>query len=100
MIQGLMVSGDVPQDSHTYQVLPALSQLNGCLHFYDARRVTDVEYLRLSYEGTDRSRYYKLVRSVEAISSNLIRPRTFDENAACVVEPSEDEVETVNLSDS
>ncbi|MCI75671.1 hypothetical protein A2U01_0096940, partial [Trifolium medium] len=32
----------------------------------------------------------KLVRSVEAMCSNLIRPRTFNEIAACIVEPGED----------
>jgi hypothetical protein len=41
----------------------------------------------------------KLVRSVEDICSNLIRPRTFDEIPACMVEPEEDgEVEAINLS--
>jgi hypothetical protein len=39
-----------------------------------------------------------LVRSVEAICSNLIRPRTFDKIAARMVEPGEDGVEAVNLS--
>jgi hypothetical protein len=29
----------------------------------------------------------------------LIRPRTFDKIATCMVEPREDEVEAVNLSD-
>jgi hypothetical protein len=42
----------------------------------------------------------KLVRSVEDICSNLICPRTFDEIAACMVEPEEeDEVEAINLSE-
>jgi hypothetical protein len=42
----------------------------------------------------------KFVRSVEDICSNLIHPRTFDEIAACMVEPEEDdEVETINLSE-
>ncbi|PNY02880.1 hypothetical protein L195_g026201 [Trifolium pratense] len=39
------------------------------------------------------------VRSGEAICSNLIRLRTFDEIAASMVEPGEDAVESVNLSD-
>jgi hypothetical protein len=41
-----------------------------------------------------------LVRFVEAVCLNLIRPRTFDEIAACMVEPGEDEIVAVNLSDS
>jgi hypothetical protein len=42
----------------------------------------------------------KFVRTVEDICSNLIHPRTFDEIAACMVEPEEDdEVETINLSE-
>jgi hypothetical protein len=42
----------------------------------------------------------KIVRSVEDICSNLIRLRTFDEIAACMVEPEEDdEVEAINLSE-
>jgi hypothetical protein len=42
----------------------------------------------------------KLVRSVESICSNLIRPRTFDEIVACMIQPGEeDEVEPVNLSE-
>jgi hypothetical protein len=41
----------------------------------------------------------KLVRSVEAICSNLIRLRTFDEIAVYMVEPREDEVEEINLSE-
>jgi hypothetical protein len=42
----------------------------------------------------------KLVRSVESICSNLIRPRTFDKIAACMVQPGEeDKVELVNSSD-
>ncbi|MCI83152.1 matrix metalloproteinase, partial [Trifolium medium] len=41
----------------------------------------------------------KLVRSVEAIMSNMICPRTFNEIAALMVKPGEDEVEAVNLSD-
>jgi hypothetical protein len=39
------------------------------------------------------------VRSVEAICSNLIRPSTFVEIAACMVKPGEDEVEEINLSE-
>ncbi|MCI56664.1 photosystem I P700 chlorophyll a apoprotein, partial [Trifolium medium] len=34
-----------------------------------------------------------LVRSVQAICSSLIRLMTFNEIAACMVEPEEDEVE-------
>jgi hypothetical protein len=41
----------------------------------------------------------KLVRSFQAICSKLIRPRTSDEIAACMVKPGEDKVEEVNLSD-
>jgi hypothetical protein len=42
----------------------------------------------------------KLVRSVEDICSNLIRPRTFDEIAEFMVELEEDdEVEAINLSE-
>jgi hypothetical protein len=41
----------------------------------------------------------KFVRFVEVIFSNLIRLRTFEEIAACMVEPGEDEVGVVNLSD-
>jgi hypothetical protein len=41
----------------------------------------------------------KLVRSVQAICLNLIRPRTFDEIMACMVNL-EDEVGAINLSDS
>ncbi|MCI40764.1 hypothetical protein A2U01_0061997, partial [Trifolium medium] len=41
----------------------------------------------------------KLVRPVEDIMSNTIRLRIFDEIAACIVNPGEDEVEAVNLSD-
>jgi hypothetical protein len=40
----------------------------------------------------------KLVRSVE-VGQNMIRLRTFDEIATCMVEPGEDEVGAVNLSD-
>jgi hypothetical protein len=40
----------------------------------------------------------KLVRSVQAICSNLVRPRTFDEIAAYMVESGEDEVEEINLN--
>jgi hypothetical protein len=39
------------------------------------------------------------VRSIQAICSNLICPRTFEEIAASIIEPEEDEVEAVNLSD-
>jgi hypothetical protein len=40
----------------------------------------------------------KFVRLVEDICSNFILPRTFDEIAACMVEPEEDdEVEAINL---
>jgi hypothetical protein len=39
------------------------------------------------------------VRSIQAICSNLICPRTFEGIAASIVEPGEDEVEAVNLSD-
>jgi hypothetical protein len=41
----------------------------------------------------------KLVRSVEVVCQNMIRLRTFDEIATCMVEPGEDEVGAVNLSD-
>ncbi|MCI45000.1 hypothetical protein A2U01_0066239 [Trifolium medium] len=41
----------------------------------------------------------KLVRSVEAILSNMIRLRAFDEIAACMVKLGEDEVEALNLFD-
>ncbi|MCH88758.1 hypothetical protein A2U01_0009650, partial [Trifolium medium] len=44
----------------------------------------------------------KLVRSAADILSNMVRPRTFDEIAAYMVKPGEDEedeVEPVNLSD-
>jgi hypothetical protein len=42
----------------------------------------------------------KLVRFIQDICSNLIRPRIFDEIAACMVEPEEeDEVEAINLSE-
>jgi hypothetical protein len=42
----------------------------------------------------------KLVRSVESICSNLIRPRTFYEIEACMIQlGEEDKVEPVNLSD-
>jgi hypothetical protein len=40
-----------------------------------------------------------LIRSVQVICSNLIHSRTFDEIAVNMVEPGEDEVETVNLFD-
>ncbi|MCI11390.1 photosystem I P700 chlorophyll a apoprotein [Trifolium medium] len=41
-----------------------------------------------------------LVRSIQAICSRLIRLRTFDQIASCMVEFDEDEVdEVVNLSD-
>jgi hypothetical protein len=40
----------------------------------------------------------KLFRLVEDICSNLIRPRTFEEIAACMVEPEEDdEVEAIKF---
>ncbi|KAK2415168.1 hypothetical protein QL285_037674 [Trifolium repens] len=68
-----------------------LTQLNGCVHHRDQRRVTDVEYRRLSVcsDGT-----------VESICYNLIRLRTFNEIAACMVQPEkEDEAEPINLSD-
>ncbi|MCI23305.1 hypothetical protein A2U01_0044484, partial [Trifolium medium] len=104
-------------------------QLNSLLHFRNQRRVTDIEYrrlfvcsngtvmytnMKLQNDGDVKtmfsifSRYMtkgsielnaKLVRSVEAIMSNLICLRTFDEIAACMVQPGEDEVEAVNLSD-
>ncbi|MCI50301.1 matrix metalloproteinase, partial [Trifolium medium] len=41
----------------------------------------------------------KLVRSVQAIMSNMIRHRTYDEIAALMVRPGEDKVDAVNLSD-
>ena len=42
----------------------------------------------------------KFFRSVESICSNLIRSRTFDEIAACMIQfGEEDEAELVNLSD-
>jgi hypothetical protein len=41
----------------------------------------------------------KLVRFIESICSNVIRPRTFNEIMACMVAPDEDEVEAINLSD-
>jgi hypothetical protein len=44
----------------------------------------------------------KFASSVESICSNLIRTRTFDEIAACMVqfgEENEDKVELVNLSE-
>jgi hypothetical protein len=44
--------------------------------------------------------YAKLVRSVQIICSNLIRPRIFDEIEACMVQPGEDEAEDINVSDS
>ncbi|MCI45556.1 hypothetical protein A2U01_0066795, partial [Trifolium medium] len=40
-----------------------------------------------------------LVRYVQDICSSSIRPRIFVEIAACMIEPEEDEVETVNLYD-
>jgi hypothetical protein len=41
----------------------------------------------------------KLVWSVESICLNLICLWTFDEIVACMVEPRDDEVEVINLSD-
>ncbi|MCI71913.1 hypothetical protein A2U01_0093176, partial [Trifolium medium] len=41
----------------------------------------------------------KLVRLVEDIMLNMIRLRTFDEISTCMVQPEEDEVEAVSLSD-
>ncbi|KAK2390602.1 hypothetical protein QL285_064125 [Trifolium repens] len=107
-----------------------LTQLNGHVNHRDQRRVTDVEYrrpsvcsdgtvlftsMKLQTDGDVRTMFSifsqfmakgpieleaKLVRSVESICSNLIRPRTFDEIAACMIQPGEeDEVESVNLSD-
>ncbi|MCI13049.1 photosystem I P700 chlorophyll a apoprotein [Trifolium medium] len=40
-----------------------------------------------------------LVIYIQDSCSSLIRPRTFDEIAACMVEPENDEDEVVNLSD-
>jgi hypothetical protein len=42
----------------------------------------------------------KFVRYVQTICSNFIRPRTFDEIEACMVQPGEDEAEDINVSDS
>ncbi|MCH98213.1 hypothetical protein A2U01_0019213 [Trifolium medium] len=63
-----------------------LSQLNGRHHFRDERRVTDV-----NTKGSIKLDA-KLIRSIETICSNLIRPRTFDEIAAFMVELGEDKV--------
>jgi hypothetical protein len=106
-----------------------LTQLNNRCHSRDQRKVTDAEYRRPSVcsdgtvmftdmrhinEGNVRTMFSifsqymtkgpieldaKLVRSVQDICSNLIRLRTFNEIAACMVEPGEDEVEEINLSD-
>jgi hypothetical protein len=106
-----------------------LTQLNDRLHYCDDRRVTDLAYrrpsvcsdgtivftnMKLKNDGDVRimlsifAQYMtkgsdelnaKFVRSVEAICSNLIRPRTFAEIAACMVEPEDDEVEEINLSE-
>jgi hypothetical protein len=40
-----------------------------------------------------------LIRFIQAICSDLIRPRTFDETVACMVKPEEDEVEEIHLSE-
>ncbi|MCI39203.1 hypothetical protein A2U01_0060434, partial [Trifolium medium] len=93
--------------------------LNSLLHFRDQRRVTEIEYrrpsvcangtvvytnIKLQNDGDVRTMFLtsimirldaKLVRFVEAIMSNMIRLRTFDEIAACMVKPGEDEVEAV-----
>ncbi|MCI14784.1 hypothetical protein A2U01_0035916 [Trifolium medium] len=58
-----------------------LDQLNGRLKCRDARRVVNIE------------------RDVGEICSRFIRPRTFDEIAACMVEPEDNEDEVFNLSD-
>ncbi|MCI43720.1 hypothetical protein A2U01_0064958, partial [Trifolium medium] len=98
-------------------------QLNSLLHFRDQRRVTEIEYhrpsvcsngivsytgMKLQNDGDVRtlfsifSRYMmkgpieldaEMVKPVEDIMSNMIRVRTFDEIAACMVKPGEDEVE-------
>jgi hypothetical protein len=98
---------------------------NGLLNCHDARRVIDVEYIRLLV-GSDRrvrftdmqlqndddlrtmfsifSHYYSeetteldvtLVRYIKYIYSSLIRPMNLDEIVTCMVEPDDDEV--VNL---
>ncbi|MCI22866.1 hypothetical protein A2U01_0044044 [Trifolium medium] len=104
-------------------------QLNSRIHFRDQRRMTDVEYrrssvcsdgtvlftnIKLQNDGDVRTMFSifseymtkgpielnaKLLRFVEAISSNLIHLRTFDEITTCMVAPGEDDVEAVNLSD-
>ncbi|KAK2427777.1 hypothetical protein QL285_026336 [Trifolium repens] len=107
-----------------------LTQLNGRVNHCDQRRVTEVDYrrpsvcsdgtvlfttMKLQTDGDVRTMFSifsqfmtkgpieleaKLVRSVESICSNLIRPRTFDEIAACMIQPGEeDEVVLVNLSE-
>jgi hypothetical protein len=106
-----------------------LTQLNIRIHSRDQKRATDVEYrhpsvcsngtvlftnMRLRNDGDVRTMFSifsqymtngpikldaKLVISVQAICSNLIRPRTFDEIAACMVEPGEDKVEEINSSE-
>ncbi|PNX88791.1 hypothetical protein L195_g044905 [Trifolium pratense] len=93
-------------------------QLNSLLHFREQRWVTEIVYRHPSVctDGTMFSIFTRymtkgpieldatLVRSVEVILSNMIplrRPRTFDEIAALMVKPGEDEeaeVEPVNLS--
>ncbi|KAK2404898.1 hypothetical protein QL285_054200 [Trifolium repens] len=103
-----------------------LTQLNGHVNHRGQRKVTDVEYCRpsvcsdgtvlftsmkLQTDGDVRTMFSifsqfmtkgsieleaRLVRSVESICSNLIRPRTFDEIAACMIQPGEKE--PVNLS--
>ncbi|KAK2381140.1 hypothetical protein QL285_068772 [Trifolium repens] len=104
-----------------------LIQLNGCVNHRDQRRVTDIEYrrpsvcsdgtvlftsMKLQTDGDVRTMFSifsqfmtkgpieqdtRLVRSVEDKCSNLIRPRTFDEIAACMIQSGEgDEAEPVN----
>jgi hypothetical protein len=107
-----------------------LIQLNGRVNHRDQRMVTEVEYrrpsvcsdgtvlftsMKLQTDGDVRTMFSifsqfmkkgtikleaRLVRFVESICSNLICPRTFDEIAACMIQPGEeDEVEPVNLSE-